>query len=69
MNLCVDYQADNIRNKKGEFWSMISEMLLQTTGVTLKDPRKTVLGLVAKRKATINVQLKESGRHTFIEHR
>jgi hypothetical protein len=62
MNLCVDYQADHVRNKKTEFWSMISELLEQTAGVTLKEPQKTVRGLVAKRKATVKVQLKESGR-------
>jgi hypothetical protein len=66
MTLCTQYQAEHVRNKKMGFWLMISELLEQNTGLKLRDPSKTVAGIVAKRKATVRKEKSTSGMHTII---
>ncbi|KAH0609204.1 uncharacterized protein H6S33_001432 [Morchella sextelata] len=62
MRLCVDYQADHVQGKKNAFWLFISELLEQETGgVKLKDPQKTVSWMVARRRAEVRMQERESG--------
>jgi hypothetical protein len=66
MNLCVDYQAEHVQNNKGRFWTKITELLDQATGVRLCDPSKTVAGLVVQRQV-LNLEVpddRHSGRHT-----
>lgn len=61
LNLCVECQAEHVHNKKMAFWILISELLEKETGVKLKDPQKTVNILVARRKAEVRTQSRESG--------
>ncbi|RPB05755.1 hypothetical protein L873DRAFT_1797486 [Choiromyces venosus 120613-1] len=38
VKLCVENQADFQERRKGQFWMMISGLLEQEIGVSLKDP-------------------------------
>ncbi|RPA95932.1 hypothetical protein L873DRAFT_1811990, partial [Choiromyces venosus 120613-1] len=38
VKICVENQADFQEQKKGQFWAMISGLLQQEVGVSLKDP-------------------------------
>ncbi|KAH0604108.1 uncharacterized protein H6S33_007139 [Morchella sextelata] len=62
MRLCVDYQAEHVQGKNSGFWLLISELLEQKSGgVKLKDPQKTVSLIVARRRAEVRMQERESG--------
>jgi hypothetical protein len=61
MSLCVEHQAEHVPNKKTAFWLLMSELLEKENNIKLRDPQKTVTILVAKRKAEISIQSKESG--------
>ncbi|KAH0608310.1 uncharacterized protein H6S33_002362 [Morchella sextelata] len=62
MHLYVDYQVKHVQGKKSAFWLLISELLEQESGgVKLKDPQKTVSLIVARRRAEVRMQERESG--------
>ncbi|KAI5783529.1 hypothetical protein EDC01DRAFT_632091 [Geopyxis carbonaria] len=61
IQLCVANQREYAQSNKGNFWAMISELLLQEVGVSLRDPSGTVKGMVLKRRTQVRMQIGESG--------
>ncbi|KAI5815618.1 hypothetical protein BZA77DRAFT_315572 [Pyronema omphalodes] len=57
MRLVVEHKDDHIRYRKLQFWSKIADLLLQATGVTLRQPQKTVRGFVVQRKEKLRSRL------------
>jgi hypothetical protein len=60
IKLCVAHQGDYFHGQKGNLWKKISTLLEQDHGITLKEPRSSVVNLMEKRKLRIQ-QSNESG--------